>query len=395
MIASLKRWFDLFLVLIVAIFFWIIVFPVLDNMAKFLIIILTPWPIWIQFSINSLIVATLWSIIINLGGFRYKDILSFTFFRYPPVWFFGFIGFLIYLLLIAKLRIGVLGFFDYTNLLIILSQILFGVLLSLLIHMFSFNYSGALWKMNNKSQINEQNIKTIIEDPEKLLNWVENESPIVEPSQDIFGLSLIAKRISKILINKKTQNIGILGSYGIGKSSLINLVEYYLYEHNSGNRKSSSYRSLNSLKTITCRVDGWGRAKGPIAQQILTIAVKRISLEIDCLSIITVPANYQKALTSVKSPIATIFSALLNSEEDPVAILKRMDVILNTANIKLIIFLEDLDRNIPDEMIRNEMPALLDRISDFSNLSFVLAIGTEHQYSNMLIRICHHLESIA
>lgn len=395
MLVSLKRWFDLVLVLIVAILFWITLFPVLDNIAQFLVSILNPWPTWIQFLINSIIVTTLWSVIINLGGFRYLDVLSLRFFRYPPAWFFGLIGFLIYLVIIAKLRMGISELFDYTILIFILSQILLGVLLSLLFHMFSFNYSSTLWRKNEKSQINKETIKTIMEDPEKFLNWIENESPILEPSQDIFGLSLIAKRISKILINKKTQNIGILGPYGVGKSSLINLIEYYLLEHCLDDRKNISYRNLAPLKTITCRVDGWGRAKGPIAQQILTTAVKRISLEIDCLSIITVPANYQKALTGAKSPIATIFSALLNSEEDPVTILKRMNVILNTANIKLIVFLEDLDRNIPDEIVRNEMPALLDRLSNFSNLSFVLAIGTEHQYSNMLIRICHHLESIA
>jgi hypothetical protein len=62
--------------------------------------------------------------------------------------------------------------------------------------------------------------------------------------------------------------------------------------------------------------------------------------------------------------------------------------------MRLIIFLEDLDRNVSDDMIRDEMPALLDRLRHLKNISFVLAIGTEHQYSNVLVRICAHVESL-
>ena len=56
--------------------------------------------------------------------------------------------------------------------------------------------------------------------------------------------------------------------------------------------------------------------------------------------------------------------------------------------------LEDLDRNISDTLIRDEMPALLDRLHGLNNISFVLAIGTEQHYSSILIRICEHVESI-
>jgi hypothetical protein len=53
-----------------------------------------------------------------------------------------------------------------------------------------------------------------------------------------------------------------------------------------------------------------------------------------------------------------------------------------------------LDRNVSDEIIRDEMPALLDRLRVLGQVSFVLAIGTEQQYSDVLVRICDHVEAI-
>jgi predicted AAA+ superfamily ATPase len=84
----------------------------------------------------------------------------------------------------------------------------------------------------------------------------------------------------------------------------------------------------------------------------------------------------------------------MNRENDPLETLRRLNNILQAAHMRLIIFLEDLDRNASDEMIHDEMPALLDRLRHLENISFVLAIGTERQYSNVLVRICSHVESL-
>lgn len=401
MLPTLKRWFDLTLMTVVALLIWVILFPYLESAAYHFITVVDPWPSWVRFPIISLLVAIIWSVIVKLGGFRLSDILSITFVRYPPVWFFGILGTILYLLFLSNYRTELFNGFDLANPLSLVASILLGIIIASLLNMQSLKYRDKFHK-HTKRDSEGANFESITSDPEKLIKWVERESPIDEPSQDLFGLNLIAKRVTRILINQKTRTIGVVGSYGSGKSSLINLVEHYLdrkseiwRENQAEENYGVSSENIFSGKIILCRVDGWGRTKGSIAQQILSLAVKRLSLEVDCLSIVTVPAKYREALTGFKSSLATIIAALLSPEEDPIKILARIDLILKTAHIRLIIFLEDLDRNISDTMLRDEMPALLDRLHNLSNISFVLAIGTEQHYSSILIRICEHLENIS
>jgi hypothetical protein len=65
-----------------------------------------------------------------------------------------------------------------------------------------------------------------------------------------------------------------------------------------------------------------------------------------------------------------------------------------TSNLRLVIFLEDFDRNWTDSVIRDEVPALLDRLGQLQNVSFVLTVGTDQQFSEIMIRVCEHAESL-
>jgi len=112
-------------------------------------------------------------------------------------------------------------------------------------------------------------------------------------------------------------------------------------------------------------------------------------------AIVALPENYRQAIGDSKTPLGAAVAALLNASHDPVAQLRKLDNILAAARLRLVIFLEDLDRNIADEIIQDELPALLDRLRSLKQVSFVLAIGTERRFSDILIRICDHQEAIA
>jgi hypothetical protein len=347
----------------------------------------------------TLIGSILWFFLINLGGFHVKHLRGPRLIRYPPIWVAGIIGTFIYLR-IAQNNTELVGKISLEDFLLLISwsPILLGFIIATVL---SFLFGHRSRKLSNKTSFSphDQAFGNIANDPHQLLLWIEDESPIYSPSQDLFGLARISRRISNILLGKDTRTVGIVGTHGSGKTSLLNIVEYYLNHRRELESKEpvgSDRGEGNSFRgeIVLCHVDGWGRSKGSVAQQILSIAVNRLKNDIDCLSVITVPTNYRRALEGVRSTWATIISALFHTSCDPIEQLEKIDDILWAADLRLIIFLEDLDRNVDDEIIRDELPSLLDRLRYLRNVSFVLAIGTEHQYSNILIRICDHIEAI-
>jgi hypothetical protein len=357
------------------------------------------WPLYIQFLMVTLIAGVLWLSLIHLGGFHVKHFRISRLVRYPPTWVAGIIGTFVYLVITQdKALIGEFGLKEFFLLIVWKSPILLGFTIATVL---SILFGHRSKRLSNKASFSphDQAFGSIANDPHQLLLWIEDESPIYSPNQDLFGLTRISRRISNILLGKNTRTVGIVGTYGSGKTSLLNIVEYYLNHRRELESKEpvgSDRGERNSFRgeIVLCRVDGWGRSKGSVAQQILSIAVNRLKNDIDCLSVVTVPTNYRRALEGVRSTWATIVSALFFTSCDPIEQLEKIDDILRAADLRLIIFLEDLDRNVDDEIIRDQLPSLLDRLRGLRNVSFVLAIGTEHQYSNILIRICDHMEAI-
>jgi hypothetical protein len=228
---------------------------------------------------------------------------------------------------------------------------------------------------------------------ESILAWILDERPIALPSDDMFDHRLPAQRIAALLLRESPSSVGIIGPLGSGKSSLINLIEHYLSRREdlpARHRKENLKRDI-----VTCKIDGWGRSSGTVAQKILALAIEAVKSHVDCISIVTLPENYRQAISEARSPAGAILAALLHASHEPIAQLKELDHVLSAAGLRLVIFLEDLDRNTGDEILRDEMPALLDRLRMLRQVSFVLAIGTDRQFSDVLIRICDHVEAVA
>lgn len=385
---SLKRWIDLIFLTVVAVLVSVLLYPLFYRASNLIDQATANWIPSIRYLAVLLIAGVLWMIVIRLGGFRFSDLKFVTFFRYPPTWFFGIVSAIGYLIAIIKYnnlyKIDITA--DATALAVPISAVFAGFFLAGLVNV---AYVRSRQQPEGPAPA-IVNINNILHDQVSLFQWLEVEEPITHPSQDLFSLSQIAKRIAQILRRYRLRSVGIVGQYGSGKSSLLNLVAFYLKQPVPKEETAESYKG----NFIVCRVDGWGRYQGSIAQQILGIVISSLKGHIDCLSIITVPANYREALHATKSPLASIIAAVLNTNEDPVKTLKQIDTILSASKMRLIIFIEDLDRNISDSIIKEEVPALLDRLHYLKNMSFVLAIGTEQRYSGMLIRLCDYVESL-
>lgn len=392
------RWIDMLCLTVVAVIICILFHSILNVLSIKLSSILSSWPKIIQYLIVCFISGLLWFILIRLGGFRPYDLRSPSIYRFPPIWLFGILGTIAYTWIISFNKDNA---FDYSlNDLktdaIYFSSIPVGFICVSFLNRFLGTGKQKYLMSKDAVYSPQESFDSIINDPERFFAWIEKETPIKSPHQDLFGLSIIARRMSRILINENLKTIGVVGAYGCGKTSLLNIVEYYLQNRDavikSDNPDKNEQIFIGDI--LVCRVDGWGRSKGSVAQQILSIVVKRLCFNVDVLSVITVPSNYLKAIQGVKSIWMTIFTIIFSCDHDPIAQLQKLDSILQANKFRLIIFLEDLDRNTCDEIIRDELPALLDRLRYLTNVSFVLAIGKEHQYSDILIKICDHQESI-
>ncbi len=384
---SYKRWLDMLYLLAIALTICVIFTSYIESYSMKLYFITLLYPDWVKVLINSLLVMIIWQVLSQLGGYRVRRPDLSSFFKYPPAWFFGVLGSVLYLYFLSIFRYGYLIDLQWLGLSI--CSLFLGIAV---VSIYNFKTPKEIVSSDFERK-GSDSFDELIGEPENLIQWIENEKPIERPNDDLFGFSIISERVAGLLRSEKIQTIGIVGPYGCGKSSLINLIKMSLAQtFKSQNHKDEKFFEGNVL---TCQVDGWGRSKDSIVHQILAIAVRRLSLEVDCLSIVTLPSGYQKALSGSKNIIAAMTSALLGSEKDPVDILKRLDIILQSINTRIVIILEDLDRNVSKDSIDKEMPSLLDRLKCLEQVSFILAIGTGQEYSDILVRICEHLETLS
>lgn len=392
--ATFRRWLDILFLSAFGVVFYFALRQPFSNLCGWIDHNTKSWSPLLLFSFTIVLVAGTALLLIRLGGLHREHTLKLTL-KYPPAYFAA----LIAALVIGCVRIWnarqTIEFFKWDSVYtasFILICASTGVLLGFLLDWIE----SVRPTSDNQVLPRETRRLSLLNNDKDLMQWVLEESPIHHPEEDLFDHAIPARRITKLLLQHRPSNVGIVGPYGSGKSSLMNLIKYYLLDDRSWLSSNLSGNSIISKDQIVlCRIDGWGRTSGSVAQKILGLAVEEVRCRVDCMAILAVPENYQKAIAGVKSGGGAILAALLKISHDPVIQLMKLDDILSAAGLRLIIFLEDLDRNVCDEIIRDEMPALLDRLRALTHVAFLLAIGTERQFSDILIRICDHVEALA
>lgn len=385
-----RRWLDMLaLAVCVLVFGWIFRTPLLDA-ALWWNRNSSSWVSFPGYVSTALIMAILTISLIRLGalGMRFNAVRMLN---YPPSWFSVIIVFFLFVVIVAcgeGLGNSDQIIADLPHLAVIVSVCSLGSLLGFAYHWFDVSQSSA-----RQLEAVEPNRNFQLNNKDDLLAWVLEESPIQHPNQDMFCHSSHAMRIAGLLSNSAPSNIGIVGPYGSGKSSIIGLVKYFLTNSDPG--CISDLNQQYSGKFIFCQIDGWGRTSDTIAPKILTMAIDEVKRHVDCTSVITLPEHYRNAITGTNVIGGAVLSVLLQSSRNPVSQLHRLDNILAASKLRLIIVLEDLDRNSVSQIVKDEMSGLLDRLRTLSNISFILAIGGDRQFSDVLIRICDHVEAIS
>ena len=400
--AVIYRWIALFALSIVAILVCSLFDRQLLAFANTLEKLFSDRNSWVSVAIAVMFTALFWYILGRLGGACFSGFFTKKTICNPPVWIFGVLSFLFYLCM--ELFLFKEGEYYRSYVIAMAMSITIG----------TFALGGGITKIVNfivcentegsrraKTDIdldsNAPNFDEIIKDPNMLIEWIQKEEPVEKPSQDYFDMNVFAKRIAYILKRTPIKTIGLVGSYGSGKSSILNMVKCYI--ESSKKLKGDTYApdSLDlypSRDIIICQVSGWGFQEGMAAQHVLQKAIKQLEKHTDCLSITTLPARYGKAIGDSGNVLARIIGAILCGWQSPFDILKKLDVLLSRIEKRMVIFLEDIDRNTRPEVFFNEISALLEGLKGLQNVTFVLAIGEEHRGKEVLIKISEHIETL-
>jgi len=342
-----------------------------------------------------------WIILIKLGGFCLRKFFRIQTIFNPPVWIFGIISFIIYCQVQSYLKHNSQNIYKefITAGLSIIIFIISGVFANVLDCV--FNKCQTLTKSHKGPIRNDsENIKQIIEDPGRLIAWIQNEEPIESPFDDIFDLKIFARRITNILGSTPIKTIGLVGPYGCGKSSILKMVDYYVnnpdsFPYNNEYTHESQDKNRYPLEhIITCWVGGWGFREGKAVEHILQVAIKQLGKHTDCLSVSNLPGQYKKAIGDSGNILVKLINSLLCGWQSPLDILEKLDLLLIRIDRRMVIFLEDIDRNKRTDLFFNEITALLDGLKSLHNITFVLAIGEEHKGQEVLIKISEHIETI-
>lgn len=378
---TFRRWFETFcLMVVVAVFFPIIESPIV-RLSTLLESVTDGWsPCQLFFAV--FMISALMSLVLMRVGSINPDYSVLTMVKYPPIWIVALLGTGTFLFRFATVRHISFSDISLKDCLLFTVAIAGGSLTVLLAKKLDLHFCELKTTRLRLYTCQDDRAEPLNSEERDLLNWVINESPINDKTYDHFSHDVQAKRIASLISNDTPASIGIVGPFGSGKSCLINLLIKHL---------SSDILPRNVL----CKVDGWGRVSGSISNHILTMAIEKVSQHIDCLSILTLPENYRQAIGEVKAPAGALIASLLKVSHDPIAQLTKLDNLLGVAHLRLIIILEDLDRNVSDNALKEEIPALLDRLHNLRHVTFILAIGVEKNYSKILVRICDYMEAVA
>ncbi|UKA03883.1 P-loop NTPase fold protein [Photobacterium damselae] len=210
------------------------------------------------------------------------------------------------------------------------------------------------------------------------------EGPIKSFDEDLYDRRPIVDRILKRIKSNNYNSLKgqtIVGDYGCGKTSLLNLIEGCIDKKDN---------------IIICKFDSWGRITD--AQQgqklILEKIIEDIGKYTGVSDIKSVPKDYLNSLSGIDSRLKGIIDIINATSLDTEKQLNKIDNTLKAINKKLLVFIEDMDRNNNSEELANDISPLLDRLVCVPNITFIFTIGYDTHISSIINRITNYREDL-
>lgn len=199
------------------------------------------------------------------------------------------------------------------------------------------------------------------------------DSPIINESQDTIGISnrahLLANRISD------GNNIIITGEFGSGKSSLCNLIKSCL---SKGGDKDEYLFYVSNY---------WGKASERFSEEVLSGILDVISGRVDISDVSGVPSSYCAKFKNIDSIWVQLLPFLFNSNLEPIESLRQLDEFLEFHKLKVIVFLEDCDRNSDKNFVNSKLAPFLDDLKSLQRIRFIVTTNLTIWNNDAMLRL--------
>lgn len=196
---------------------------------------------------------------------------------------------------------------------------------------------------------------------QSLKQWVQDDSEVVHPGRDLFDHDSIARRIAQRLQDDSrgvTPTMAVVGDRGSGKSTIGRLVEHHL---RSNPRMLFVRLSLWPFDSTDAAVRG-----------ILGEIIRALGRRVNTLSLTGLPEQYTATVEKL-GPWASVLGFFRQSR-NPVEIIEHVDRIALATDLRIVVWIEDLERFSGTATMERETAALReeDRLGPIRSLLWLL-----------------------
>jgi predicted KAP-like P-loop ATPase len=213
------------------------------------------------------------------------------------------------------------------------------------------------------------------------LDLFSTDKALENPEADKLDYAHFAEELAKSLVNMPCQDgfvTAIYGSWGLGKSTLVNFVQHYI--------ENSTIKRKENIKTIVLRFDPWfySGEEGLLRTFFNCLNIKvGFDLQEEDRAAINALSSFSKAISATQLDklhpalfIGNKIAGLLKaSPKDLQRLKKDAEEKLKKSKLKILFIIDDIDRLTTEEM--RQIFKVVKTVADFPNVIYLLAFDRE------------------